>query len=193
MITRLWNSYPGCQHCYCLAQLPSGSSSHSPQTLPAKMVCRHISSDLKEMALSMALQGLRDLDVHEFTGICVHLLMWLCSTFRRTGDVLPPPLIDPGWPRILMAIQVKVSSVQHIIPILHLTPWTSFSVIVFLTSQTWHLWNFELNFVKGAMWRCLWLQSHVHSKGKGILWKWYIVFDYWLCLCSHLPRSHIPL
>ena len=74
------------------------------------MVCRHISSDLKEMALSTSLQGLRDLDVHKFTGICVHSLMWLCSTFRRTGDVLPPPLIDPGWLRILTAIQVNVRS-----------------------------------------------------------------------------------
>ena len=96
MITRLWNSYPGHQHCYCSAWLPSCSSSHSPQILPAKMVCRHISSDLKEMALSMALQGLCNLDVHEFTGISMRSLTWLHSTFRRTGDVLPPPLIDPG-------------------------------------------------------------------------------------------------
>ena len=86
------------------------------------MVRRHISSDLKEMALSMSLQGLRDSDVREFTGISVRSLTRLRSTFRRTGDVLPPPLIDPGRPRILTAIQVKVSSLQHIIPILHLTP-----------------------------------------------------------------------
>ena len=74
------------------------------------------------MALSMSLQGLHDSDVHKFTGISVCLLTRLCSTFCRTGDVLPPPLIDPGQPQILTAIQVKVSSLQQIIPILHLTP-----------------------------------------------------------------------
>jgi hypothetical protein len=38
------------------------------------MVGRHISDELKEMALSMSLQGLRNLEVHEYTGISVHSL-----------------------------------------------------------------------------------------------------------------------
>ena len=83
------------------------------------MVRRHISSDLKEMALSMSLQGLRDSDVREYAGISERSLKRFRSNFRRFGGVLPPPLIDPGRPRILSAIQVKVCS-NHFILILHL-------------------------------------------------------------------------
>jgi hypothetical protein len=35
------------------------------------MVGQYISDELKEMALSMSLQGLRDSEVHKFTGISV--------------------------------------------------------------------------------------------------------------------------
>jgi hypothetical protein len=38
------------------------------------MVGHHISDELKEMALSMSLQGLTDSEVHEFTGISIHSL-----------------------------------------------------------------------------------------------------------------------
>jgi len=43
------------------------------------MVRRHISDELKEMALSMSLQGLCDSDVRKYTGISELLLKWFRS------------------------------------------------------------------------------------------------------------------
>ena len=71
------------------------------------MVRRHISDDLKEMALSMSLQGLSDSDIHEYTGISERSLKRLQSTYRATGVVSRKPL-DAGCPRVLTAIEVKV-------------------------------------------------------------------------------------
>ena len=71
------------------------------------MVCRHISDDLKEMALSMSLQGLSDADIREYTGISEHSLKRLRSSYRATGAVSRKPL-DTGRPRVLTAIEVKV-------------------------------------------------------------------------------------
>jgi transposase len=68
------------------------------------MVGRHISNELKEMALSMSLQGLTDTEVHEFTGISVRSLKRLRSVHRRTGEVSRKPL-DPGRPRTLTSMQ----------------------------------------------------------------------------------------
>jgi len=47
------------------------------------MVCHHISDELKEMALSMSLQGLHDSDIHEYTGISERLLKQFHSTYHR--------------------------------------------------------------------------------------------------------------
>jgi transposase len=68
------------------------------------MVGRHISDELKEMALSMSLQGLTDSEVHEFTGISVRSLKRLRSTHRRTGAVSRKPLAA-GRPRNLTSMQ----------------------------------------------------------------------------------------
>src|SRR6266702_7038812 len=76
------------------------------------MVCRHISDELKEMALSMSLQSLRDSDIHEYTGT---------SEGRSSGSAAPIAglgtrfSIDRGRPHILSAIQVKVR-IQHLSP-----------------------------------------------------------------------------
>src|SRR6266702_5042860 len=76
------------------------------------MVCRHISDELKEMALSMSLQSLRDSDIREYTGI---------SEGRSSGSAAPIAglgtrfSIDRGRPHILSAIQVKVC-IQHLSP-----------------------------------------------------------------------------
>jgi len=43
------------------------------------MVHCHISDELKEMALSMSLQGLHDSDVREYTGISELSLKWFHS------------------------------------------------------------------------------------------------------------------
>jgi transposase len=68
------------------------------------MVGRHISDELKEMALSMSLQGLTDSEVHEFTGISIRSLKRLRSTHRRTGAVSRKPLAA-GRPRNLTSMQ----------------------------------------------------------------------------------------
>ena len=71
------------------------------------MVRRHISDDLKEMALSMSLQGLSDSEIREYTGISEQSLKRLRSTYRAIGAVSRKPL-DSGRPRVLTAIEVKV-------------------------------------------------------------------------------------
>jgi transposase len=68
------------------------------------MVGRHISDELKQMALSMSLQGITDAEVHEYTGISVRSLKRLRSTHRRTGEVSRKP-IAPGRPRSLTSMQ----------------------------------------------------------------------------------------
>jgi transposase len=73
------------------------------------MVGRYISDELKEMALSMSLQGLRDLDIHEYTGISVRSLKRLRRTHRQTGEVSRKP-IAPGRPRDLTSMHRKVRS-----------------------------------------------------------------------------------
>ena len=70
------------------------------------MVGRHISDELKDMALSMSLQGLTDAEVHECTGISVRSLKRLRSTHRRTGKVSRKPLV-PGRPRDLTSMQTQ--------------------------------------------------------------------------------------
>ncbi len=69
------------------------------------MVRRHISNELKEMALSMSLQGLSDLEVHDFTGISERSLKHLQSTYRNTSGVLRK---SPGRFRMLTTIESKV-------------------------------------------------------------------------------------
>jgi transposase len=68
------------------------------------MVGCHISDKLKEMALSMSLQGLTDSEVHEFTGISVCSLKHLRSTHRCTGAVSCKPLAA-GRPQNLTSMQ----------------------------------------------------------------------------------------
>jgi transposase len=68
------------------------------------MVGCHISDDLKQMALSMSLQGLRDSDIHEYMGISVRSLKRLRSTFRETGGDVSRKPISTGRPRILTSI-----------------------------------------------------------------------------------------
>lgn len=80
------------------------TSSVVPPLFTSCMVGRRISDELKEMALSMSLQGLTDAEVHEFTGISVRSLKRLRSTHRLTGGVSRKP-IAPGRPRDLTSMQ----------------------------------------------------------------------------------------
>jgi len=72
------------------------------------MVGRHISDELKEMALSMSLQGLRDSEVHELTGISVRSLKRLRSTYRETGGEVSRKPIATGRAHILTVMDRKV-------------------------------------------------------------------------------------
>ena len=69
------------------------------------MVRRHISTDLKEMALTMSLQGVSDSKIREYTGISGRSHSRFCSEQRRIEAPVPQPL---GRPRVLSAIEVKV-------------------------------------------------------------------------------------
>ena len=71
------------------------------------MVRRHISNDLKEMALSMSLQGLSDSDIREYTGISERSLKRLRSSYRTAGTVSRKAL-DIGRPRVLTSREVQV-------------------------------------------------------------------------------------
>lgn len=71
------------------------------------MVYRHISDELKEMALSMSLQGLSDHDIRDFTGISERSLKRVRSTFRDTGQVSRVPLAT-GRNRMLTPMEAKV-------------------------------------------------------------------------------------
>lgn len=79
----------------------------SPPT-PSTMVRRQISIELKEAALSMSLNGMPDAEIRQVTGISERSLKRLRSLYRKTGGVVPPPPLDPGRPRTLTAIHVKV-------------------------------------------------------------------------------------
>lgn len=76
------------------------------------MVGRHISDELKEMALSMSLQGLRDSEIQNLTGIGVRCIKRVRKTFRETGEVSRKP-IAPGRPRTLTPIHRQVHTVLH--------------------------------------------------------------------------------
>ncbi|KAH9975194.1 hypothetical protein BJV77DRAFT_931991, partial [Russula vinacea] len=70
------------------------------------MVRRHISDDIKEMALSMSLQGISQSDIREMTGVSERSLKRLRSTYRTTGAVSAKQ-IAPGRPRVLTAMEVE--------------------------------------------------------------------------------------
>ena len=70
------------------------------------MVGCYISDELKEMALSMSLQGLQDSEVHEYTGISMRSIKRLRSTYRKIGQVSRKPVI-PGRQRNLTSMQTQ--------------------------------------------------------------------------------------
>lgn len=114
----LSNGYPLCHCCHlgycipfaaCLFKISTSTSTSTFRSpVPSKMVRRHISTELKEKALSMSLDGMPDAEIRELTGISERSLKRLRSVYRKTGGVVPPPPIDLGRPRVLTAIHVKV-------------------------------------------------------------------------------------
>jgi transposase-like protein len=70
------------------------------------MVRRHISNDVKELALAMSLQGIRDSEVRQVTGVSEHSLKRLRSTHRKVGAASVEET-SPG-PQMLTSAEVQV-------------------------------------------------------------------------------------
>ena len=84
------------------------------------MVCWHISVEVKELALSLSLQGLSDSEIHEYTGISKQTIQRVRSLHRRTGNVAAPPPLNIGRPRTLASTQILVR-LQYLCPVHCLT------------------------------------------------------------------------
>jgi hypothetical protein len=69
------------------------------------MVRRHFSDGVKEMVLSMSLQGVSDMKIREYTGINDRSLRRWQSTYLGTGRVSRE---SPGRSRMLNSIEAKV-------------------------------------------------------------------------------------
>ena len=57
---------------------------------------QRISKDLKEMVVSMSLQGLPASQIHEYMGMSVRSIRRFRSTFHRTGSVVSQPSHGPA-------------------------------------------------------------------------------------------------
>ena len=84
--------------------IPVRQLSLDPVRLVSSMVGHRIPDEVKQMALSMSLQGIPDSEVHEYTGISVRSIKRLHSTHCRTGEVSRKPVV-PGRPRNLTSMQ----------------------------------------------------------------------------------------
>jgi transposase len=81
------------------------------------MVRRRISKETKELALSMSLQGISDLEIRELTGISERTVKRLRRTYRNSSSVVHKS-VAPGRSRTLSLTEVKVSCVylSHLPP-----------------------------------------------------------------------------
>ena len=74
------------------------------------MVHRRIPNETKELALSMSLQGICDLEIRELTGISECSVKRLRRTYRNSGSVARES-VARGRPRTLSLAEVKVHCV----------------------------------------------------------------------------------
>lgn len=141
---------------------PCGSS------LPP-MVRRHISDDIKELALSMSLQRLTHSEVRELTGVSERSLKRLRSTYRRTNAVSATP-VAPGRPRVLTSMEVKVrhTYISEMPIYSHSTIYCSSFVIVSTVNPTCLSWSYKQSSVKAAQLRRHFRRLHGPSDGKAI-------------------------
>ena len=71
---------------------------------------RHISKEMKEMALQMSLEsGLGDIEIAEYTGIRPRTLRRIRKLFRETGEIENKPVVS-GRPRLLDLLDATVSA-----------------------------------------------------------------------------------
>ncbi|KAI0245435.1 hypothetical protein BJV78DRAFT_1079660, partial [Lactifluus subvellereus] len=69
-------------------------------------VRHHIPDEVKEMALSMSLQGICDSEICKLTGVSECSVKRLRSTHRKIGAVSVKP-VDSGRPRVLTAMEAQ--------------------------------------------------------------------------------------
>ena len=148
------------------------------------MVCHHIPNNLKEMALSMSLQGLQDSEIQEYTGISVQSIKQLWRTHHKTGTVSCKPLIV-GRQRILTAMEVKVC---YNIPYLshHLT-----LILQFLCNCVEHQPNVALSELKNELFQVFQIEVSVQTVAHSLQQEGYtmktvhhLFFSPWLTLIS---------
>jgi transposase len=75
------------------------------------MVRRHIPNETKELALSMSLQGMPDVEIRKLTGISERSVKRLRRTYRNTGATSSKPVV--GQSRLLSSMEVQVKSHWH--------------------------------------------------------------------------------
>ena len=121
----LWNSYPCCSawHLQCSSSESCCSFfcvfQPAPNTL-LMMVCRHISVKVKELALSLSLQGLSNSEIHEYTRISIRTIQRVQSLHCRTGNVAAPPPLNIGRLCTLASTQILVW-LRYLCPVCCLT------------------------------------------------------------------------
>ena len=87
------------------------------------MVRWHISVEVKELALSLSLQGLSDSEIHEYTGISICTIQRVQSLHCRTGNVTAPPPLNIGQLCTLASTQILVQ-LQYLCSVCCLTDTT---------------------------------------------------------------------
>jgi transposase len=70
------------------------------------MVRRHIPNETKELALSMSLQGISDLEIRELTGISERSVKRLRRIYRNSGSAAQKSVAS-GRPRTLSSVEVE--------------------------------------------------------------------------------------
>jgi hypothetical protein len=128
------------------------------------MVRRHISDDVKEVALSMSLRGIPDSDIRKLTGVSECSLKWLQSMYRRKNTVSASPLA-PGRPRVLTPTQVKVCHMFSKDRIFSYD-FSSFFAIALSASPTPCSPSYRQSSVRSAWLRCHCRRFHSLSNGR---------------------------
>jgi hypothetical protein len=161
--------FPSELSCCCRVRTPHHSLvfffSLPVSTAPLPpMVRRHIPDDVKEVALSMSLQGIADSDIRKLTGVSERSLKRLRSTYRRKNTASAHPL-PPGRPRVLTPTQVKV---RHLFlkDILFSYDFSSFFAIALSASPTPRLLSYRQSSVRFAWSRRRYRQLHGLSDGR---------------------------
>jgi transposase len=158
---------------------------------PSSMV-RHISSDVKEVALSMCLQGLSDSAIRQYTGIGRRSMTRFRTAYHN--NALPSLLpLEFGRPRMLNAIQVKVcllffhpgshlTGTQYLCDVVARQPDMSLAE---LKAEIFEIYTVDVSMQ--TVWRCLQREGYTMK-----------IVSFHSSFCPHQPHSknnrpHVPL